>query len=341
MTSMPMEALKVFCDLADLRSFSKTAEANGISQPTVSRHLRQLEDRLGGPLIDRSRRPLRLTPLGQAYYDGCKTLLDRYAELESSLIRDHARMSVTVRVAAIYSAGLSDMSHYVERCEARHPYAHIQLDYLHPDHVYRRVLDGTADLGLVSFPTTSRELTVLPWREEEMVVVCKPDHPLAQGARVRPAQLNGEKYIAFDRGLVIRREVDRFLRDHGAAVEIALEFDNIENIKKGIEIGAGVALLPLPTIRQEQQTGTLRCLPLEGGRMVRPLGIIHRRHHQLCSAALGFIEVLHSGETAPNEGSLLHRNGEDKENPARESGRHIADRTSQGANGAPDKRMGT
>ena len=66
-----------------------------------------------------------------------------------------------------------------------------------------------------------------------------------------PARLDGEKYVAFDKGLVIRREVDRFLRRHGAAIDVLFEFDNIENIKKAIEIGAGVALLPEPTLRQE------------------------------------------------------------------------------------------
>jgi DNA-binding transcriptional LysR family regulator len=301
---MPMETLKVFCDLVDCRSFSKTAAANGLSQPTVSRLLRQLEERLGGPLIDRSRRPLRLTALGQAYYEGCKGLLDQYAKLEASLIQDHARLSVTVRVAAIYSVGLWDMSQYVEHCEARYPHARVHIDYLHPDAVYRRVLEGTAELGLVSFPAGSKELAVLPWREEEMVVVCTPDHPLARYERVLLRQIEGEKYVAFDGGLVIRREVDRFLQEQGVKVRVALEFDNIENIKKAVEVGAGVALLPEPMIRKERQAGVLRGLPLEGSRMVRPLGIIYRRQHQLCSAALGFIDLLRNGDSHSH-----HHNG--------------------------------
>jgi DNA-binding transcriptional LysR family regulator len=243
-------------------------------------------------LIDRSKRPLQLTALGQAYYDGCKGLLEQYVELEGSLRRAHEARATTIRIAAIYSVGLGDMELYIERFQARFPHARVQMEYLHPDQVYQRVRKGTADLGLLSFPARNRELTVLPWRDEEMVVACCPSHPLARLKSVPPARLDGERYVAFDKGLVIRREVDRFLRQHGAAIDVLFEFDNIENIKKAIEIGAGVALLPEPTLRQELKAGTLRARPVEGGGLVRPLGIIHRRRMRLGHAALGLIDLL-------------------------------------------------
>jgi DNA-binding transcriptional LysR family regulator len=289
---MQLEALKVFCDIATFRSFSEAAKANGLKQPAVSRIVHELEERLQVQLIDRSRRPLQLTALGQAYYEGCKELLAQYLELEASIRRAQAQMALAVRVAAIYSVGLGDIRQYVERFEAQCPHAKVVVDYVHPDRVYERVLDGTADFGLVSFPHESRELAVLPWREEAMVVACSPAHPLARLEGVRPAQLNGEKFVAFDKGLVIRREVDRFLREHGVEVEVTLTLDNIESIKKGIEVGAGLALLPDTMLRQEVQAGTIRAVPLEGCRLVRPLGIIRRRQHQPSSAAQGFIDLL-------------------------------------------------
>ncbi len=289
---MPLEALKVFCDLVTFRNYSKTAEANGLSQPTVSRMVQELETRLGGQLIDRSKRPLQLTPLGQAYYDGCKGLLEQYVELEGSLRRAQEARSTTVHIAAIYSVGLGDMEHHIQRFQARFPHAKVQMEYLHPDQVYQHVRKGTADLGLLSFPARNRELAVLPWRDEPMVVACCPSHPLARLKSVPPARLDGEKYVAFDKGLVIRREVDRFLRRHGAAIDVLFEFDNIENIKKAIAIGAGVALLPEPTLRQELEAGTLRARPLKGGGLVRPLGIIHRRQTRLGHAAIGLIDLL-------------------------------------------------
>ena len=255
---MQLEAIKVFCDLASLRSFSKAAAANHRSQPAVSRIVHELERRLGGKLIDRSRRPLQLTELGQAYYEGCKRLLEQYLELESSLSRSGPAMSMTIHVAAIYSVGLGDMGQYIERFEAEHPHARVHMEYLHPDQVYERVHDGTADFGLVSFPRPSKDLTVLPWRDEEMVVACPPSHPLAALESVPVGKLDGEKFVAFEKGLVVRREIDRFLREHGVGVEVVLEFDNIENIKKGIEFGQGLSLLPEPMRQREQRSGVLR-----------------------------------------------------------------------------------
>ncbi len=294
---MQLEALKVFCDLADLRSFSKAAEVNELSQPTVTRLVHQLEERLGGQLIDRSTRPLLLTALGQAYYAGCKRLLEQYIELEAALRREQGGMALTVRVAAIYSVGLRDMGQYIERFAELYPHARVRIDCLHPKQVYERVLGGDAELGLVSYPAKTRELDVLPWREERMVLACPPRHPLAGLDSIRPSRLNGEKFVAFEPNLVIRRKVDRYLRDHGADVEVVLEFDNIENIKKGIEVGAGVAILPEPTLRQEVRTATLRAVRLEGALFMRPLGIILRRNQELSAATRGFIELLRGNGT--------------------------------------------
>jgi DNA-binding transcriptional LysR family regulator len=258
----------------------------------------QLEKRLGVLLIDRSKRPLAPTHAGEDYYEGCKKLVEEYMELEASIRSAPPKLPVTVQVAAIYSVGLGDMGQYVERFEAQHPYARVQIDYLHPARVHEKVLDGTAHFGLVSFPRKSRDLRALPWREEEMVLACSPQHPLAGQAAIRPEELAGEKYVAFSKELTIRRKVDQFLREHKVVVEVGPEFDNIETIKKAVEDSTGVALLPEPTLRREVQAGTLAAISLLDCRFVRPLGIILRRHHRLSAAALGFIDLLQHAETA-------------------------------------------
>jgi DNA-binding transcriptional LysR family regulator len=294
---MQFEALKVYCDVARHQSFSRAAEANRVSQSAVSQVVNQLEKRLGVKLVDRSCRPLQLTPEGKSYYEGCRKLVDRYLEIEDA-IRKTARgaLSPTVRVAAIYSVGLRDMSQYVQRFESLDPGARVEIEYLHPDRVYERVEAGTADFGLVSFPQTSRRLTSLPWREEEMVAACPPGHPFAAMGRVPVKALDGQKYVHFDRGLEIRRKVDRFLRDHGATVNGVLEFDNIENIKQAIEIGTGIALLPRPAMERELWDGTLAGVPLADARFVRPLSIVHRRSPLPGAAARRFMELLRQPE---------------------------------------------
>src|SRR5688572_29612729 len=165
-------ALKVYCDVARHRSFSQAAQANRVTQSAVSQVVAQLEKRMAVRLIDRSTRPLRLTPLGMKYYEGCKAILAQYEELEAAITGGREEIATAVNVAAIYSVGLSDMGQYVQRLAHELPRAHVHIDYLHPDAVEARVLDGSADLGLVSFPGKSPKLTALPWREEEMVLAC-------------------------------------------------------------------------------------------------------------------------------------------------------------------------
>src|SRR6266849_7361471 len=109
LTSMQLESLKVFCDIARCRSFSQAAAENGLSQSAASQIVLQLEKRLGAQLISRSPRPLQLTPLGRTYYDGCKRLVAEFHELEASIRSAQTDMESTVQVAAIYSVGLGDM----------------------------------------------------------------------------------------------------------------------------------------------------------------------------------------------------------------------------------------
>jgi DNA-binding transcriptional LysR family regulator len=289
---MQFESLQVFCDVVRHRSFSKAAMEHDVTQSAVSQMMMQLEKRLGVRLIDRSTRPLQLTPPGQIYYEGCKELIEQFLDLEASIRIAQSDLPAVVQVAAIYSVGLGDMGQLLERFQSQEPNTRIGIEYLHPDRVVQRVLDGAADLGLVSFPRPSRKLTILPWRDEPMVLVCPPGHRLAEQSTIRPSDLAGEKYVGFDRNLQIRKEVDRFLREHGVAVDVVMEFDNIENIKKAIEVSAGVALLPEPTLTREVEAGSLQAVPLSGARLVRPLAIIHRRQPGLGAAAARFVQLL-------------------------------------------------
>ncbi|MFO0842573.1 MAG: LysR family transcriptional regulator [Gemmataceae bacterium] len=295
---MQLEAIKVFCDLASLRSFSKAAAANDRSQPAVSRIVHELERRLRGQLIDRSRRPLQLTPLGQAYYEGCKRILEQYLELEASLLHAPPQLGMTIHVVAIFSVGLGGINDDIARFEARHPHARVHMEYIHPEHVYERVREGTAEFGLVSFPRPAKDLTTLPWRDEEMVVVCSPRHPLAHLASVPVGRLDGERFVAFEHRLTVRREIDRFFREHGVNVEVEVEVDSVEHVKRWIEQKAGLSLLPEPVVRREADAGLLRVVRLEGSRMIRPLGIIHRKRHPPGCVVQDFIDLLRGNDAA-------------------------------------------
>jgi DNA-binding transcriptional LysR family regulator len=229
-------------------------------------------------------------------------LIERYGGLEDKVRTLHQEVAGCVRVASIYSVGLHHMNRYLQEFLSQHPKANVRLEYLHPHRVLESVENDLADLGLVSYPKSSRTVAAIPWREEPMVLVCAPTHELAGHSRVGLGQLQGQKLIGFDSDLTIRREIDRVLHLHRVDVQLVMEFDNIETIKRAIEIDAGVSLLPEPTVLREVASGSLVAIPLTTDELVRPLGIIHRRGKQLSATTWRFVELLkREGERLPAE----------------------------------------
>jgi DNA-binding transcriptional LysR family regulator len=307
---MHIRWLKIYCDVVDQGSFSHAAEANGVSQSNASQVVHQLEERLGVQLIDRSKRPFVLTPEGQRFLEGARVIVQRYDDLEREVRSLHESVVARLTVASIYSVGLAHMSRYLREFLAVNPKADIRLEYLHPHRVYEAVDSGQADLGLISYPEESKSLATIPWRTEPMVLVCHPEHALAGKPSVKLRDLDGEALVAFQKGLAVRDEIDRVLEAGDVGVKIALEFDNIETIKRAVEIGSGVSLLPEPTVEREISTGTLVKVPLDGNPLVRPLGIIHRRDRELSDTARRFVKLLQSQaatSTSPAANVHVHR----------------------------------
>jgi DNA-binding transcriptional LysR family regulator len=287
-----LDTLRLYCDVVRLRSFSRAAAASGVSQSAASQAIQQLEGELDATLLDRTRRPLEPTAEGRGFYEACRTLLAGFEKARADLAASQQRVEGTVRVAAIYSVGLHDMSRHMQPFMSAYPHVRVLLECLHPHKVVEAVLNDEADLGVLSYPATSRALEVLPLREEPMVVVTHPSHRLARRRRVGPADLDGERFVAFDHDLPIRRAIDRALKQHGVRVDVAMEFDNVETIKQAIGIAAGISILPSPTVQKESEIKTLATVDLALPGLVRPVAIIHRRGRHLTAAVSRFIAQL-------------------------------------------------
>jgi DNA-binding transcriptional LysR family regulator len=212
-----------------------------------------------------------------------------------------------VRVAAIYSVNLHDMSRCVRRFTELRPEARVELEYLHPSRVCERVLNDEVDLGILSFPEHRQGLAVIRWREEPMVVACHPEHRLAGERRISVKQLDGEPFVGFDAHLVIRKKIDSFLREHEVEAQVTLTFDNIEAVKRAVEVGSGVAVLPLPTLEHELRARTLVAVPFHPQKFVRPLGIVYRRGRQLYPNAEAFVRLLQNGGSPIPDGERSKR----------------------------------
>ena len=302
---MHLKSLKVFCDVVGRRSFSRAAGENGISQSGASQIVNHLEEHLGVQLIDRTKRPFVLTPEGEAYYDGCRKLVQRYFALEEEVRTLHEEVAGRVSVASIYSIGLSHMNRFVQSFLRSHPKANVRLQYQHPHRVYELVETDQVDLGLISFPKSTRTIKATTWREEPMVLVCAPGHRLGSKERVSLEDLHGSEMIGFDPDLEIRQEIDRALTARGVEVRVAMEFDNTETIKRAVEINAGVSLLPQPTVDREVERGALVARPLSGIDLKRPIGIIQRRGKELGKTAQRFMQLLLKHPTSTLEIATL------------------------------------
>ena len=290
---MQIETLKAFCDLVETRSFTRAAELNFVSQSAVSQQLRGLERRFEKRLVERGAGlGVEPTAAGKLLYAEGKAILARLRALEERLREPTGAMSGTVRVATVYSVGLHALPPHVKQFLHEHPQVQIQVEYSRTDRVVEACLAGNIDLGIVAFPKPRPKLEVIPLRDEELVLVVSPEHRLARRHQTPIGALRGEAFVAFDRSVPTRRYIDRALRRHDAQVRITTEFDNIETIKRSVEAGLGVSIVPEATVRNEVRAGTLVALVLTGERLTRPVGIIHRRRRELSVPARAFAELL-------------------------------------------------
>lgn len=292
LTAMHIETLKTFCDLIETGSFSKAAQLNFISQSAVSQQLRALETRFEQPLLERHRKGVVPTEAGRALYDGCKEIVERFKALEVRLRKGAQTIAGAIRVAAVYSIGLHELPPYVKQFIKAHPQVKVHIEYSRTDKVYEACLNNTIDFGIVALPLRYPNIAVIPLREDKLVLVCGPEHPLARRRRVSLQSLAGEEFIAFERDIPTRKTIDRLLKQHKVAVNYVMEFDNIETIKRSVEAGIGLSILPETAVAKEVENGLLRALDFSEGVFTRPVGIIHRKGKVFSAAASEFVQML-------------------------------------------------
>jgi DNA-binding transcriptional LysR family regulator len=294
---MQIENFKIFADLVETRSFSKSAKLNGITQSAVSQQARAMERHFKTLLIDRSQKQFQLTREGQRVYEAAKEILHNYEKLQSELQEMKKVISGTIRISTIYSIGLHELPPFIKKFLHDFPSVNVRVEYRRSNLVYEDLLHNSVDFGLVAFPVKQRQIEILPFRDDQLVLITHPQHALARRAKVEVKDLAGQRFIGFDPDIPTRKAVDAIFRDHRLELDPVMEFDNIETVKRAVEIDHGVAVVPLATVAQEQKQGTLAVVPFEGKEFTRPLAILHRRGRVLTPAMKKFIEVL--GLTLP------------------------------------------
>ena len=248
---MQIESLKVFCDLAETESFTRAAQINGVTQSAVSQQISSLERQFKSLLIERSKKKFRLTREGEVLYEHSKQIVQNYEGLFSKLQEIKNVISGAIRVATIYSIGLHDLPPYLKKFLKSYPTVNVHVEYRRSNQVYDDVLSNVVDLGLVAYPNKDPKLEVVALRKDVMVLICHPEHPFAKRKTVKLNELHGMKFIGFQPDIPTRQATDRVLKDHDVQVQHVMEFDNIETVKRAVEINAGIAIVPQGTVEQE------------------------------------------------------------------------------------------
>ena len=285
-----MQGLRIFCDVADLRSFSRAAELHGITQSAVSQRIHHLEERLGTKLLDRSKRPFVLTPAGELVSREGRELVARYDALARSVSRLDPERGGTVRVHAIYSAGIALLNQLRAEFQLQRPELDVQIEYEPPAAVAEAARTGRCDFGIVSYPEQWPGLQSRPLREERMCLACGVGHELAAAERVLAADLDGRELIHFTHELPAARHIRSYLVENGAEAVFAQRLDNIDTFKSMLQATDYAAILPLRTFLAEVRARLLAAVPLEP-KLERPMGIVFARG-RLRSAAEDFAAFL-------------------------------------------------
>jgi len=289
---MHIETLKVFCDVVETRSFSTAASQNLVTQSAVSQQIRALENKYECKLIERTRGHVQVTPAGEIVYQASKEIVQRYLEMEGGLQGLNHRVGGMIRVATVYSVGLYELSSPLRRFLRAYPQVKVHLDYSRSNKIQEDVLRGSVDFGIVAYPAKRPYLVILPFREDRLVLICHPQHPLAAFKQISLQKLHGEAAIGFERDIATRRASDRVLRAHGVSMRYVAEVDNIDTIKRFVEVGQGVAIVPEPAVQSEVKGETLTVVQFSDVKLSRPLAIIHRKGKEFSLAAQRVIAFL-------------------------------------------------
>lgn len=289
---MQIENFKIFADLVETKSFSKSAKLNGITQSAVSQQARAMERHFKTLLIDRSQKQFQLTREGQRVYEAAKEMLHTYEKLLSELQEMKKVISGTIRISTIYSIGLHELPPFIKKFLHDFPSVNVRVEYRRSNLVYEDILHNAVDFGLVAFPVKQRQIEVLPFRNDHLVLITHPQHPLAKRHEIEVKDLMGQKFIGFDPDIPTRKAVDQIFRENKLEIEPVMEFDNIETVKRAVEIDHGIAIVPQATVAQEARQGTLAVLQFKGREFTRPLAILHRKGRVLTPAMRKFIETL-------------------------------------------------
>ncbi len=289
---MQIDSFRVFRDLVESKSFSKAAQMNNITQSAVSQQIRAVEERFKIPLIERSSKRFALTREGELLYNTSREIVSQFDALQHQFNEMRNVISGNIRIATVYSIGLHELPPYMKKFLKEFPNVNVHVEYRRSNQVYEEVQTGTCDLGLVAFAMAKKSLKIESFKKDRLVLICSPSHPLAKFKEAEISDIGPHKFIGFEPDIPTRRAIDKMFKETGFEPRPVMEFDNIETVKRAVEIDAGVSIVPRATIEQEVRGGSLCAIEFKGKPYHRPLSMIYKSGRVLSPALKRFLKTL-------------------------------------------------
>ncbi len=282
---MDLDLMRSFLAVADAGAITEASERINVTQPALSRRIRQLETHFGAELLTRGRKGVALTEIGRLVAAEGRLLVGRFDQLRGQVASLQGLAGGSVRIGGGATAVSFILPEAIAAFQRDHPGIRFQLKEAGSAEVVRDVLDGALELGVVTLPVNSRELTIHALRSDRIVLVAPPAHPLTRRERVTVNDLGGHAFVGFEAGSAIRALIDAALREAGVTMEIVMELRSIPAILRMVATTGNLAFVSRLGLTGQ---GAVREVPVEGLRVERRLGVITRSGGGLSPAAEAF-----------------------------------------------------
>jgi len=292
---MDIRRLEVFCKVVELKSFTKAAESLLLAQPTVSEHMRTLEDMLGEKLVDRLGREVLPTPAGKIFYQYARNIIRLREEAIQSLERFKGNLSGHLVLGASTIPGNYVLPKFIGEFKSRYPAIRITLRIGDTASVMDEVLEGNLEVGVVGSRSNDRRLVSEELFSDELVLAVPPDHPWAARSSINLDDLATEPFILRERGSGTRTAMTRFLEENGfdvSKLSVVAEMGSTEAVRQGIKARIGISILSLQALTEDIKLDLLVPVQINSLLFRRPLYLVQRKSRErspLCSAFLDYL----------------------------------------------------
>ncbi len=289
--SMDLYQLRGFFEIARERSFTRAADKLFLTQPAISLQIKALEEELGEILFERLRKNIRLTPAGEILYRRVQEVFDRLEVAREEI----ATLQQVLRGRLVIGTSDTNCTYLLPGPlqQFREQYAGVELDIRNrmSSEIGQMVLDHAVDFGLATLPAKHRDLVSEELFERSDVLICRPDHPLARRNQVRLQDIVEFPLLALERGSTSRRLLEEAFIRANLELQPAMNLASIEVIKRFVEVGMGIALVPRMAVEKEAESGLLRSVRVRGLEP-RVIGLIEHRGRRRSPAAQAFLDIL-------------------------------------------------